>query len=97
MTIDNYHCTKTNSILNTNGWLRSIRVTMLIRLFSGLIVMFSTQFAVHGAQPPDPFDIPNPLDDPACVIDLGVDGNCVSKDLEVVGAFLDTGDVCKRL
>ncbi|MDH3796807.1 MAG: hypothetical protein OER83_08035, partial [Flavobacteriaceae bacterium] len=43
-------------------------------------------FTGFSQQPTDPSDIPNPLDDPSCTV---TSGDCTSKDLELVGAFLD--------
>ncbi len=61
----------------------------LLFLFIGL-----TTFSVSGqtCPGPDPLDILNPIvHEPDCFI---TSGDCTSKDLELVSAFLDIGDTC---
>ncbi|NND16780.1 MAG: hypothetical protein HKN89_10725, partial [Eudoraea sp.] len=53
-----------------------------------LTLAFFSIFTLTGfsQQPADPLDILNPLDNPSCTV---TSGDCTSKDLELVGAFLD--------
>ena len=53
----------------------------LLIIFGLMVISQSNIFA--QCQAPDPFDIPNPLDDPNCPV------NCSSNDLKIVSAFLD--------
>ena len=59
-----------------------------ITLFLSVVFFFPSSDLFGQCQDPDSYDIPNPLDDPKCDV---TSGDCTSKDLEIVGAFLEIG------
>ncbi|WP_170110744.1 T9SS type A sorting domain-containing protein [Flavilitoribacter nigricans] len=68
--------------------------SILKALLFPLALMLSVQPATSQTcvpQPPDANDIPNPLHDPDCGVTMN---DCTSKDLSVVGAYLEMDEDC---
>ena len=87
-TLTMLRCVQTLKTTTTTFSFKTFLLTLL--LFVMPIISVSAQ-EISACTPEDPLDIVNPLHDPECTT---TSDNCTSKDLELVGAFLDIGTTC---
>ncbi|MDH3699510.1 MAG: hypothetical protein OEQ81_12665, partial [Flavobacteriaceae bacterium] len=78
-----------NSLGSVRG--KSPLSAFLFMIFMLMMALPASMTAQDACIPTDPLDIPNPLHDETCTTTAD---NCTSKDLELVGAFLDIGNGC---